>query len=336
MKTTVLPLSIVTAIAAGTLMAAWDDSYAPMGESSPYTQEEVLLYDEPLGVDPIYTTPNASTSTFGGQRPFVPDEFYIEYLGKMSVSGHSARTQVTNAYLSLPLTDPRRMTWGRWHLDTRASARITWINTDGRDVIDEDVLYTIGIRATLVYQASGGSSFQLGFTPQLSTDFDVMSAQNFYWGGYVAYSGKSTERLRYTLGLAVMPDYYENYVFPVVNVSWRYAPSWELRLQSARLSAVNLVNERFEWGPFFQWNSGIWTVHRHQRTEQLRMTNCILGVGMTYDMLGRGDDKVLFIGDLGCSFYNTFRIRDKHGDHTLEKYRAHPGLYLRAGLQFKF
>jgi len=317
---------------------AWDDSYDPLSEPSyadgaAYSSEETLTFEEPLGVDPIYSTPSATTEPSGRSRTFAPD-FYLEYLGKMSISGQSARTQVTNAFFAVPLT--RRPAWGRWRFDAKASGRVTWINTCGHDVIDEDTLYTLGLHAALSYQTTANSSVQLGFTPQLSSDLDVMSSQNFYWGGYAAFSAKYSDHLSYTAGLALMPDYYDRYVFPVFNLNWRYAPAWELQVQASRVSVVNVASERFHWGPFFQWNAGIWTVHRHGRTQQLRMTNCIAGFGTSYDAKLRSGTTLHFVGDVGTAFYNTFRVRDKHGDHTLERYRTHPGWYARLGVQVRF
>lgn len=334
MKTKLLLLGALL-VQWGGALAAWDDSYDPMAASS-YPDDAVLNFEEPLGVDPIYSTPSEVTASPSGQRPFVPNDVYWEYMGKMSICGQHARTQITNVFLALPLTNPQRMSWGRWHLDAGLRGRVTWIDTSGRDVIDEDVLYTLGLQAALSYQMANHKQFQLGFTPQLSSDLDVMSSENFYWGGYAAFSAKPSDRLGYTVGLALMPDYYDHYVFPVVNLNWRYSPVWELRVQASRISLANVASERFQWGPFFQWNSGIWTVRRHRQTQQLRMTNCIAGMGASYDAKWGNGMVLHFIGDLGTAFYNAFRVRDKHGDHTWEKYRTHPGWYARLGLQVQF
>lgn len=332
-KTLLMSIALLTQ---GTMaLAAWDDSYDPLAAGA-YTDEAVLNYEEPLGVDPIYSTPSTATAASTGQRPFIPNDVYWEYMGKMSISGQHARTQVTNVFLSLPLTNPQRMAWGKWHLDARLSGRVTWIDTDGQDVIDEDVLYTLGLHAALSYQMTHSAQFQLGFTPQISSDLDVMSTENFYWGGYAAFSAKASEHLSYTVGLALMPDYYDHYIFPVVNLNWRCAPVWDLRIQASRFSLVNVASERFQWGPFFQWNTGIWTVRRHSQKQQLRMTNCIAGIGASYDARWRNGPTLHFIGDLGTAFYNTFRVRDKRGNHTIEKYRTHPGWYVRLGLQVQF
>ena len=60
-----------------------------------------------------------------------------------------------------------------------------------------------------------------------------------------------------------------------------------------------------------------------------------MGMGAEYNMTIRSA-KLQLMGDLGMTFNNTFRVRDKHGDDTLEKYRTHPGLYARLGIQLQF
>lgn len=320
---------------APTCFAAWDDSYDPMSGSI-YTSDPVSSYEDVLGVDPIYSTPSSSTSAGFRQRAFVPDCAYVEYMGKMSISAQSARTQVMNAFISLPLTSAALHSWGKWHWDTRLSGRMTWINTDGDDVIGEDTLYTVGFQAALSYRVTCNSQFTLAFTPQISSDLDVMTSQIFFWGGYAAFSSRVSDRLSYTAGLAFMPDYYEHYVFPLINLSWQCAPVWQLQIQASRLSVVNVAHENFHWGPFIQWNAGIWTVQRQGHTQQLRMTNCIAGLSTSYDCHLQGGTVLRFVGDLGTAFYSTFRVRDKRGDHTLEKYRTHPGWYMRLGVQVQF
>lgn len=326
--------AVMLSACAGVAGAAWEEGYDPY-TMAPTPVEETFVFDDGTGVEPIYSTPGTSTSAGVAQHAFVPNDVYFEYLGNMSISGQGGRVRVSNVFVSMPLISSGRVSWGGWHLDAKASARLTWLDTSGQNILDEDRLYTVGMNVSVSHAVGRNGQFRVGFTPQLSSDFDVMSADNFYWGGYVAYSSKAGDRLRYTLGLALMPDFYENYVFPVMNISWRYAPAWEMRVQASRISAVCVARQNFEWGPFFQWNSGIWTVHRKGQTRQFRMTDCIAGMGGNY-MVNTGRFRMNLLGDLGMTFYNTFRVRDKHGDRTFEKYRTHPGLYLRLGVQVQF
>ncbi len=341
MKKRLSLLAGMCALGAGYALAetasSWDDAYT--NPDAPYLApvgDDGLSYDAGLGVDPIYSTPTIDEESGRRTPSFIPNDVYVEYFSNMSFNGGHGRVQVTNTVLNLPLVNPQRAAWKGWHLDVKGTARLTWLDCEGRNLLDEDNLYTLGLQASVSRALGQKGQMHLGVTPQFSTDFDVMSHHNFFIGAYGAYSAKVSDKLRYTVGLAYMPDYYRSLVLPMLSLQWRYSPSWELRAEGMRLSAVCVAKERFHWGPFFQWNTGVWTVHRDRQTQQFRMNNAILGMGATYDRkLARGG-KLSFLGDLGCSFNNVFRVRDADGEHTLEKYRAHPGLYARLGLRFGF
>lgn len=325
---------LVILLQIGLASADWYDGIdvAPDGAED----DGVFRFDDASGVEPLYSTPNANTETSGKQRAFIPNNAYLEYFGNMSLSGQSARLQVFNAYLALPLTSPERAALWGWHLDATASLRVTWLDSTGERVLDENRLYSLGIQAGLSHKLGQRSQIQFGGIGLYSSDFDVASADNFYLGCYAAFSSQYGDRLRYTVGMAFMPDFYENYVYPMMNVAWRYDPQWELNIQASRLSLLQVSHEKFHWGPFLQWNASRWTVRRNRHTEQFRMTGLIIGCGATYDAATASGARVSLLGDLGCSFYNTFRICDKKGHHTLEKYHAHPGLYARVGVQLLF
>ncbi len=342
-----LPLSVALSVAVllpAAQATTWDEGSDPYAYSADFGSDAYGSvpddgYEAGLGVDPLYATPSGYEDAPSGssRRPrFAPADGYMEYFGQMSFSSQPGRIEMTNAMITLPLVDPRRAEWKGWHLDVKGSLRATWINTMGNDVLDEDDLYTIGLRATVARSVGEASQIQLGFTPSVSTDFDVMTHDIFYWGGYAAFSSKAGEKLRYTIGVACMPGYYRSDVLPVLGLEWRYNPAWELRVQASRISAVCVANEKFQWGPFFQWNTAAWTVQRYRRTRQLRTTNCIAGIGATYDLKLQDGTIVSLLGDFGGTFYNSFRVYDRDGHHSLERYRAHPGIYLRAGVQVSF
>ncbi len=334
-----------TAAITDTSATPWDDNAranpAYASPESPYLapgydESTGLAYDDGLGVDPIYSTPSIYEDAGHDYPRFYPNDVYAEYFGRMSFSGGHGNVQVTNVVLTIPFVNPRQAAWAGWHLDFKGTLRTTWLDCEGQSLIDEDNLYTLGVQASVARMLGRVTQLQLGFTPQYSSDFDVMSHHNFYLGGYVAFSVKAADTLRYTLGVAFMPDYFSNLVLPVVSLHWRYSPSWELRVEASRVSAVCVASERFQWGPFFQYNTGVWTVHRDRHTQQLRMNNCIVGLGATYDHKLSGGSTLGFMADLGCAFDNQFRIRDASDDCTLEKYRTHPGLYARLGFRVFF
>ncbi len=339
MKKTFTLIAAMCALMTGAAWATTESHDSWSQTDSPFLApvgDDGLGYDIGPGVDPIYSTPSIYEDSGHRYPAFVPNDLYVEYFSNMAFNGGHGHVQVTNAVLTIPFVNPRRATWAGWHLDVKGTARLTWLDCSGRNLLDEDNLYTIGLQAIVSRALGQSSQLQLGFTPQYSSDFDLMSHHNFYWGGYAAFSSKAGDKLRYTLGVGFVPDYYRSIVLPLIGLQWRYNPNWELRVEGMRLSSVCVASERFHWGPFFQWNNAVWTVHRERQTRQFRMNNAIIGLGATYGLKLASGGTLGFLGDVGCSFNNVFRVRDASGEHTLEKYRAHPGLYARLGLRYAF
>lgn len=308
------------------------------GEVDPFADG---VYMEDTGVDPIFSTPAVTTyadteDTQATNRPaLLPNDYYFEYLGGMHIHGQGSTVRAMNAFVTMPLLNPRRHVVRGWHLDAKLSGRLTWLHSSGADILDEHHLYTLGGSATLIHQAGQNSQFHIGLTPQVSTDFDAMSHEIFYWGGNVGFSSTVGPKFKYSLGVSVMPDYNGTWVWPLVNFQWRYRPNWEAQLQATRLSVQYVAQDKLRVGPFLQLNRSAWTVKRHKEVTQLRMNNWIAGVASSYRWNWNGITMKLQ-GDLGFTFYNNFRVRTKNGRHTLERYRTDGGLYARVGIGFEF
>ena len=296
-------------------------------------------FSEPLSFDPVYSTPTAPTTSPSapGMTPFIPTSGFIEFIGQSHIKGHSgSKLNIINAYLTLPLVNPQNATLWGWHLDVRANGRVTWLRTRGPNLIDESTLYTLGLQSSVYRQIGSKMQVILGATPQMSSDLDTFGSSSWYFGFYGGIGYNFSDNLRMTLGIAYMPRYYDNDFMLLWALNWKIAPTWEARVQSSRFSLVNTASQRFEWGPFFQWNSSIWTVKRKRQTQQFRMTNCIVGLGTQYNLTPNSGKHIMLTGDIGTTFYNTMRVRDKDGNHTLEKYRSNSGLYLRLGAEVRF
>ena len=320
-----------------TLAAALACAVAPAQEDDVIFEDGVFMDD--TGMDPIYSTPSSMPmdSPEDARRPaLIPNDYYFEYMGPMHIHSQAAHVRLMNAFVTLPLLNPRKHAWHGWHLDAKVSGRLTWMHNSGNKVLDENRLYTLGASATVIHQVGQKSQFHLGFTPQISSDLDVMSHEDFYWGGNVGFSSTLGEKFKFTLGVSVMPDYNDMWLYPLVNFQWRVRPNWDLQLQAERLSYQFVSGSgKFRVGPFLQYNRAVWTVKRNRATRMLRMNNWIAGGGASYSW-NMGSCRVSLLGDLGCTLHNNFRVRTKNGRHTLERYRADGGLYARVAVGVEF
>lgn len=287
------------------------------------------------GIDPVYSTPDSAPASHEPRHAFIPHEAYFERFGDMRVRGGHGHLRVTNAFVSLPLIDPSAVTWMGWSFDAKLSLRETWLDGSAEKTMDEKRISMLGLHASAAHAIGQQSQVQAGFTPNIATDFDQISSHDFYLGGYAAFASRFSPNFSYSVGVALMPSYYEHYVLPLVNFRYRTPQQWELALEATRLSFHYARWEQFRFGPFLQWNNSVWTLRRDHRTEQLRLSNILVGVGAN-GFVRLGQAKLSALCDVGASVHNSIRFKDKTGSHTLEKYHAKPGWYIRAGLGLQF
>lgn len=318
---------------------AFDEGYGstPSYDAPALPSAETGGYDAAYdtGLDPIYSTPDSAPASHEPRHAFVPNEVYFERLGNMRVKGGNGHLSVTNLFVAMPLNDPSKATWMGWSFDAKLSLRQTWLEGSAAKALDEKRLTTLGMHASVAHAIGQASQVQVGVMPNISTDVDQLSSHDFFIGGYAAFASRFSPNFSYSVGVALMPSYYEHYVLPLVNFRYRTPQQWELALEATRLSFTYARWEQFHVGPFLQWNNGVWTLRRDHRTEQLRMNNIILGAGAD-GFVRLGQAKLSGLLDVGASVHNSFRFKDKTGDHTLESFHAKPGWYLRAGLGLQF
>ncbi len=320
-----------------------------------FTDNPVYLdFEQPLGVDPVYSTPTAATMDYASSFPethhqemlsggsaaknlhYRPFNFFGEHFGQHRLKGTNSRVEFTNIYLTMPLVDPRVYHTMGWHLDVKLNMRYTWLNSTGPDFVDEGSLYTNGLLISVNRKLGQKGQFIFGLTPQLSTDFDVLTSSSFYFGAYVAFAYEVSDRLRFTLGVSYMSRYYEHDLFPLIGLSWEAKPNWFLRVEATRLSYMNKLWQGFEWGPFLQWNSLLWTVKRDRRTQQMHAESFTAGVSAQYLLSLSGGEALMIMADVGMNLDQEIEFRDKRNSRTIDRYKGETGFYARFGIELYF
>lgn len=292
-----------------------------------------LAFDTPMPVYPSYSTP---TSTSNSLETFIPTSIILEYYGQQKVKRHDSHMSCMNLYMAAPILRPENTSLWNWNIDMKVNARITWFDSSGESFLGERNLYTVGLQTSAIRSIAKGKQIIIGLAPQISSDFDLMSHDIFYFGAYVAYSQTVSDNLKFTVGLSYMPRYYENSVLPLFALNWKISDNYELRMEAARLSLINISGENFQWGPFFQLNTSVWTVRNASTTRQMRQSSVVLGLASQFSMGNKNTTSYHIIADIGATVDNEIKIQSSNGKHTLRKYETSPGLYARLGFEIRY
>ncbi len=333
---------------------------SPLSAQDSFTNNpEVLEFTGSSGIDPVYSSPTSlsseelfvyddqmyTTDWQGNSSPpsHVPHvqrkaSAVFEYFAQQDFRAADGKFSYANVYLTLPLVNPQRYEYRGWHLDVSLNVRATFFDVSGIDLINEEDLYTAGGIASIFYNIDEKARLTFGVTPQFSSDLNNLSSSNFYFGAFTAFTYKASDKIRVTMGVSYMPDYYSHDIWPLVNISWEVAPKWDLRVQSHRLGLIRKVGAResFEWGPFLQWNHFLWSVKRGGRTDLMRMESLLLGVQAQYNKQTMNGTNMRFYADLGLNFDQEIRFEHKDSGALRERYKADSGLYTRLGMEFSF
>lgn len=263
---------------------------------------------------------------------YFPSEISYEYMGPMDIKSTDSDISITNIYASFRLI---RATTGKWAISTSLATRWTWLNSRGpENPIDVDRTYTTWLNVTGRYKYSESSQFILGLNPQLSTDFDVASSDNFNIGAMAMWGQALSRNFFFTLGVVYAPQYPQLVVMPFFGFSWHMPSGWKMSLEETKFQIVNARNENFRWGPFCSWHSGSWLVKRHKEAQNFRVSS--MASGLTLDFAPLKNKKIRFITDVGWTFANEIRFYNKSGSHLYEKYKMDPGFFMKISMSKEF
>jgi len=292
-----------------------------------------LSFDTPINVYPNYSSP---TSTYDSLESFIPTSIIIEHYGQQKVKDMGSHISSTNLYLTAPILKPQDAKLGKWNFDIKTSVRITWFDKSGRSFLGESNLYTVGLQASAIRSIFKEGQLILGMAPQISSDFNLLSHDIFYFGAYIAYAQSINDDFKFTIGLSYMPRYYDDSILPLLGLNWKVSDNYELRVEAARLSLINVSNDRFEWGPFAQLNTSVWTVNNEGTTKQMQQNSTVIGFASQFSMGDKNSTSYHIIADIGAIVENEIKFQSSNGKHTLETFKTETGLYVRLGFEIRY
>lgn len=259
----------------------------------------------------------------------------VSYFGGLAPSRSRSHMHITDACATLPVYTGAVSTDGSF----LPSEFVTKLDLIGRYTrLEGDLhgeLYSFGCNLSAETGLNPYTKALVGISPLFCGDTDLFNGRNLYMNFYGGLAGALSVNFQYMIGLVFAPQNSLAPVLPMVHITWKYAPDWELRVRRMRFSTVNTSVPGLEWGPFAEFNGGIWTLRRDGETQRFRMTHLVLGLGARYEVK-REAYSVTGLLDAGVPVYGSYRLYDRHGHRDVERSHSNGGWFVRAGLELTF
>ncbi|MGN0821614.1 MAG: DUF6268 family outer membrane beta-barrel protein [Akkermansia sp.] len=287
---------------------------------------------------PVDTELTGPAMQAAAQQKPAPDhraEFSVSYFGGLNPSRGGSNMNITDAFLSVPVYHGN-CSFGEDSIPGKCSGELSLLGRYTR--LEGDIhgdLYCFGLNASADTMLNPYTKVLVGVSPIFCGDTDLFNGRNLYMNFYGGLAGALSVNFQYMIGLVFTPQNSLAPVLPMVHITWKYAPDWELRVRRMRFSTVNTSVPGLEWGPFAEFNGGIWTLRRDGETQRFRMTHLVLGMGARYEVK-RESYSVTGLLDAGVPVYGSYRLYDRHGHRDVERSHSNGGWFVRAGLEVTF
>lgn len=238
--------------------------------------------------------------------------------------------------LTLPLADPRKTSWYGYRINAQLDTKITGFTTGGTLDLKDDTMYNVALPVTFIQQRNNGNTLTFGAAPEIATDGNAVN-HGLDLAAYGFYTIKVNDTFKYTVGAAASPRFAVNGIVPVFGFEWQASNRWTLAMKNYKLSAMYHVNNRLDIGAFACGDGGIWAVETARGDEHLRVRSLIVGLAAQYDFSRPGQSKRIFNIAIGTNVATHVEFTKRNADKdSTESHHYKPGLYISAGVDFRF
>ncbi len=238
--------------------------------------------------------------------------------------------------LTLPLADPRRSGIGEWCFNAQLDVEGTRVNVGGSLRLAHDDFFGLALPMSFLRPETNGNRLTLSLVPGVAADSSSLS-EGWNLGAAVGYSVRRSETLRYGLGLYVSPRFAQHGIIPLFSFEWKPAQDWTVSLKNYRLSAMKSLSDKLEVGSFLAGTGGIWAAETPRGTRFFRVRSLVAGVRAEYDFSRVGQTKRILEFSIGSTLATSAGFCRRNGGKDAESlYHYKPGLYLSAGVDFRF
>lgn len=238
--------------------------------------------------------------------------------------------------ITLPLADPRKTSWYGYRINAQLDTKITGFTTGGTLDLKDDTMYNVALPVTFIKKQGNGNTITFGAAPEIATDGRAVN-HGLDLAAYGLYTVKVSDTFNYTIGAAASPRFAVNGIVPIFGFEWQATNRWTVAMKGYRLSAMYSVNDHLDVGAFAAGDGGIWAVETTRGDEHLRVRSLIMGFAAQYDFSAPGQSKRVFNIAIGTNVATRVEFTKRNADKdSVESHHYKPGLYISAGVDFRF
>ncbi|MBR1978037.1 MAG: hypothetical protein IJ985_00865 [Akkermansia sp.] len=238
--------------------------------------------------------------------------------------------------LTLPLSDPRRTSYGNWYINAQLDLRLSLLQAEGNLYLEHDEMYSGSLPITMIRNFASGNRLSVTVAPAVASDF---GGTNHFFDvvGGSTYTVKHSDSFSYSVGVGVSPRFATHAVVPMFGFSWQPNEMWDVSLRFYKLSAMYKVNERLAVGPFLSGYNHSWMVNTERGDKIFRFRSLVAGVTGEYDFSRAGQRKRIITASVGSAVATTAQFCNRTADKdAVESHHYKPGIYLSVGVDFRF
>ena len=266
----------------------------------------------------------------------MPSYFSAEFTSNMGERHGDSKMSWQQYSLCLPLADPRRSGGEQWMFNASVNADVTFLKSTGSLDIRHNDLYHFSVPVAAIIPCEGGNRLVLAVSPTFDSDF-ARSSHSFHLNMMASYTRKASDSFTYSFGLAYTPYASSWSVMPVVACDWQITPDWMLTFSGYSLRIMRDMGDGFSLGAFVKGTGASWAVQQEPGTRLLRVRSLVTGVTAEYDFSQSGQTKRIITCSVGSILATAVDVCRFNSDQDREaSHHYHPGLYVSAGVDFRF
>ena len=269
----------------------------------------------------------------------LPSYLKATWLSRMGERHGGSHLGLQDYTANIPIADGRRSHIGKCWINVQGNATVTLLDVGGELDLRRDEMFVFSLPVTLVYPLRGKEGQRLMFTvmPRYAGDADC-AAHAWDLSFVLDYMVRRSERLTYSLGLAVSPRFAEYAVVPYITFAWQPTPVWLLRLCGYQLAALYSWSDRLRIGPSLSHEGGAWMVSTPDGRRIFRVRSLAASLTAEYKLSPTGDEsKGVFSASVGSTLATMAEFCRRNSEHdSLSQRHYHPGLFLSLELDFRF